>query len=355
MKTKQLLRTKVWFPNIDKLVEEDMRSCIPCQAVTNPKVREPLQMTELPAVSWQKVAADFKGPLRDGQYLLVVVNMYSRYPFVKKVTSTSAMAVILKLDELFAEQCIPVTLTTDNGPPFNSSEFKRFAEYLGFKHHRITPLWPQANGEVERVMRTLNKAIQTASVEGNPIMRVITEFLRNYRELACHHILRLARHPLSCYSNACIKTRLPVYTPPEQDDQLRAKDAAQKAKMKSYADSKQTKSSTINVGDTVLVRQERRNKTTPPFDPLVPYVVERRKGTQVTARRPGHLISRNVSFFKQIPKRSPSLENEENGDHDDTLPDGYEQRDMHQTEQGTNQMGPEVTQRRCLKSHKRDV
>ena len=33
-------------------------------------------MTDLPTACWQKVAADFKGPLHDGKYLLVVVDMY---------------------------------------------------------------------------------------------------------------------------------------------------------------------------------------------------------------------------------------------------------------------------------------
>lgn len=80
VKTKQLLRTKVSFPNIDKLVEQHIQSCVLCQAVTDQNVREPLRMTELPEACWQKVAADFKGPLPDGKYLLVVVDMYSRYP-----------------------------------------------------------------------------------------------------------------------------------------------------------------------------------------------------------------------------------------------------------------------------------
>lgn len=338
VKTKQLLRTKVWFPNIDKLVEQHIQSCIPCQAVTDKKVREPLQMTELPAACWQKVAADFKGPLPDGKYLLVVVDLYSRYPFVKTVTSTSAMAVIPKLDELFAEHGTPVTLITDNGPPFSGVEFERFAESLGFKHQKITPLWPQANGEVERVMRTLNKAIQIASVEGTPRMRVITEYLRNYR--ATPHTTT-GKTPAELLFKRSIRVRLPEYSVPESDDQLRERDAAQKARMKHYADGKQATSSTIDIGDMVLVRQKRQNKTTPPFDP-VPYVVERRHGTQVTARRPGHMITRNVSFFKQIPKRLHPERKEEEEEFDDipVIPSGSE-------DDNTSQVEPRIDNDTC--------
>ena len=35
VKTKQFLRSKVWFPGIDKSVESRVASCIPCQATTS--------------------------------------------------------------------------------------------------------------------------------------------------------------------------------------------------------------------------------------------------------------------------------------------------------------------------------
>ena len=34
VKTKQLLREKVWFPGIDRLAEEVIKACTPCQAAT---------------------------------------------------------------------------------------------------------------------------------------------------------------------------------------------------------------------------------------------------------------------------------------------------------------------------------
>jgi hypothetical protein len=49
VKTKQLIREKVWFPGIDKMVEEAVRACIPCQASNpGPNKREPICPTPLP-------------------------------------------------------------------------------------------------------------------------------------------------------------------------------------------------------------------------------------------------------------------------------------------------------------------
>ena len=48
VKTKSLLRSKVWFAGIDKLVENEVDPCIACQASTTQTKREPLQMTTIP-------------------------------------------------------------------------------------------------------------------------------------------------------------------------------------------------------------------------------------------------------------------------------------------------------------------
>ena len=45
VKTKQLLRSKVWFPGIDKSVERRVARCIPRQASINTSQREPLKMS----------------------------------------------------------------------------------------------------------------------------------------------------------------------------------------------------------------------------------------------------------------------------------------------------------------------
>ena len=91
MKTKQLIREKVWFPGIDKQVEEVVRSCIPCQALfTGPAPREPLCPTPLPPAPWTNIAIDFAGPFPSGEYAMVIIDEYSRFPEVEIVSTISA-------------------------------------------------------------------------------------------------------------------------------------------------------------------------------------------------------------------------------------------------------------------------
>ena len=120
-------------------------------------------MLKLPEREWHTVCADFCGPYPSGDYLLVVIDEYSRFPVVERVTSTSARAVIPIFHKIFTDYGLVEKVKTDNGPPFQSFEFRKFLEYYGVEHRKITTLWPQANGLAENFMKPLNKAIKAAT------------------------------------------------------------------------------------------------------------------------------------------------------------------------------------------------
>ena len=161
VKTKALLREKVWFPGIDQMVEKKVQSCSACLVSTPKAKREPLLMSPLPKAPRSEVSMDF-AELPNSEYLLIITDDYSRYPVVETVKPISANTVIPKVDKVFSEFGIPDVVKTDNGPPFNSSAFKSFAQTLGFQHRKVTPRWSRANGEVERFVRMV---IKTANLE----------------------------------------------------------------------------------------------------------------------------------------------------------------------------------------------
>ena len=54
-------------------------------------------------------------------------------------------------------------------------------EENSIEHQRITPLWPQANGEAENFMKPLAKAVRSAHAEGKLWTEHLYKFLLNYR------------------------------------------------------------------------------------------------------------------------------------------------------------------------------
>ena len=298
VKTKALLREKIWFPGIDKMVERRVKSCIPCQASVPETKREPLKMSPLPTAPWTEISVDF-AELPMGQYLLVLMDDYSRFPIVEIVPSTSASVVIPRLDKVLSEYGTPDVLRTDNGPPFNSRDFANFAEDLGFRHRKITPYWPRANAEVETFMRTVKKVIKTSICEQRDWKAELNRFLRNYRATP-HGTTGFP--PATLLHDRWMKIKLPqLMTEPSNRRDLQKRDSDNKAKMKKAADSKSyVKQSTLKEGDVVLVKPAIRRRKTDPAYGEQPYRVIQIKGSMVTAERGNHKVTRNTSFFKRV-------------------------------------------------------
>ena len=297
VKTKALLREKVWFPFIDTLVEEKCKNCIPCLSVSPHNPPEPIKVGELPQRPWDEVSIDFLGSIEGTNYFMVVIDDYSRFPIVETLTSLSAKAVLPRLERIFSMFGIPSVCRTDSGPPFQGDEFRQFAKQMGFKHRRITPLNPRANSVVERFMSPLQKAIKSAVIEGRDYKQEINRFLRNFR--ACPHP-STGLPPGTVMFNRPMKTLLPQFSVKRNDEHVRKRDTEAKLKRKLYSDKKMgAKQSVTKPGDTVLVKQPKKNKLTSPFNPKPGTVLER-KGSMVTVHHGDRTVTRDASHFKRI-------------------------------------------------------
>jgi transposase InsO family protein len=58
------------------------------------------------------------------------------------------------------------TLFTDNGPQFDSNEFKQFQKKWSFQHITSSPCYPQSNGGVERAVQSAKTLMKKAKEAG---------------------------------------------------------------------------------------------------------------------------------------------------------------------------------------------
>ena len=298
-RTKTLLRESCWFPFIDKLVDEQCKSCIPCMAASSKSTPEPLKPSPLPDKPWDEISVDFCGPFPTGEYFMVVICDYSRYPVVEKLFSLTASNVIAHLERIFGMFSVPKILKSDNGSPFNSHEFAEFASIMGFKHRKITPLNPQANGTAEAFMKPLVKTMKTASASGKNFKSELTVFLMNYRSTP-HPSTNVS--PFELMFNRKMKTKLPTFSVPTEDAEVRKRDQNAQLKNKTYGDIKRkAKPCLLQQGDKVLVKQKVQNKLSTPFSHTLGEVI-RRKGSMITARFDGREITRDAAHFKLVGK-----------------------------------------------------
>ena len=351
VKTKQIIRDKVWFPGMGEKVESLIGNCLACQAQIESNVRvNPLMMNVMPSEPWKVVQIDhYSRP--DGGHDIVVVDAGSRMPFVEEVASTSAEANMPVLDTLFSTFGVPEVVRTDNGPPFNSERFAQFAKYMGFKHQKITPEHPEANGLVERFMPNLTKIYTAAIIEKKPRKQALNEFLRNYRSTPhtstgyapadlffafqsnASRIARLAHigqnnlaiarpsveHVQSEKPNPVdhrigqggfrphdeLASHVKSNKINEKYEKARERDAKAKKRMKVYADERRKATEPdIQINDWVLIKQRRTHKRTPAFEPA-PYKVVAVNGSMVTGQRQGdgRLKTRDVAMCKRVSER----------------------------------------------------
>ena len=97
---------------------------------------------------------------QDYQYLLTVVDRFSRWPTavpIRDISASTLAKTILK--EWISTFGTPQVITTDRGAQFQSSLFQEFSNLLGVKHIKTTAYYPQDNGLVERFHRSLKTSL----------------------------------------------------------------------------------------------------------------------------------------------------------------------------------------------------
>ncbi len=304
--TKQNLRSRVWWPGMDKEAEKYCRSCHGCQIAAQASPPEPIRTTPLPAGPWQDLSMDFLGPLPTGENVFVVVDYYSRYYEVELMKSITAEKTIDALHRIFARHGLPISVSSDNGPQFKSATLHEYLAHMGIMHHKVTPRWPQANGEVERQNESLLKRMRIAHAEGGDWRRAIVDYMAAYRATPQ---ATTGKSPAELLFGRPMKTKMPEFIKDQVDLEVRDHDAERKGLSKLYADQRRgARESDIQLGDKAIMIDEDKGKLDTNFKPVVGDVVAK-AGSRVTVEMPsGARYDRNSSHVRKYIE--PEAQNE---------------------------------------------
>ena len=159
-KTKQLIKTLYWWPNMAKEIEDHIARCDPCQRIkipTGPKPGE-LQLMPSPPRPMMVLGMDtivMGGSASDtaAKYVQVIIDHHSRHVWAFPTKSNTASAAITSLKSVIqaVKPDSDCTLITDQGTNFMSKAFKNFAKANNIVHQRTSAYHPQSNGMTEKV------------------------------------------------------------------------------------------------------------------------------------------------------------------------------------------------------------
>ncbi|XP_017493596.1 PREDICTED: uncharacterized protein K02A2.6-like [Rhagoletis zephyria] len=246
VKTKSLARSYVYWPNIDKDIENMIKTCEPCQKYQANPEKSFLIPWEPTYSAWKRIHVDFAGPVH-GYYLFLIIDSFSKWPEVFKTKVITATFTINKLREVFSRFGLCDVLVSDNGRQFTSLEFQAFAKANGIKLSRTAPGHPSTNGQAENFVKTIKKSL-IATLEQNEVHNfdvILQRFLFDYR-ITKHCTTN--ESPSKLLLNRELKSRFSLMQPPTTKDIIESK---QINAVKNYKGKRKVN---FSVGQNVYVR-----------------------------------------------------------------------------------------------------
>lgn len=163
-KMKQIARKYLYWEGCGTDIENYVGSCKQCQILgidRTPRVYGNWPMTKTP---FERVHIDFFHKF--SRTFLILVDSYSRWIEIRRMTKTDANNVTHELDNIFTNFGFAATIVSDNGPPFNSHGFRKYCEMRNIEHILCPPYHPASNGLAERAVQT-TKAVLGKLIKEN--------------------------------------------------------------------------------------------------------------------------------------------------------------------------------------------
>jgi transposase InsO family protein len=223
VRMKELARSFVWWPKIDQDIEELVRQCASCQQVRNVPAVAPLTPWLWPGSPWSRVHIDFAE--KDDKHYLIVIDAYSKWPEIILMNSTTTVATVKVLRDLFGRYGLPHQIVSDNGPQFRSAEFEDFLNKNGVKHVKVAPYHPASNGMAERMVQSFKRCLSASKDSDKTLSQKVANFVLNYRSTP--HATT-GRTPSFLFLGRELRTRLTLVRP-DAHGRVMNKQAAQKS------------------------------------------------------------------------------------------------------------------------------
>ena len=180
VKMKQLARRYLWWPGLDKEIEETVKLCHSCQeAAKAPPAPNPASWS-WPGGPWKRLHLDFAGPYLSKMYL-VIVDAYSKFVEVVPMGQATTTNTIAALRRVFSYFGLPEHLLTDNGSQFTSAEFQKFLKENDIQHTLTAPGHPATNGLAERYVGEFKDKLNKIGETGETVQTKLDRFLLTHR------------------------------------------------------------------------------------------------------------------------------------------------------------------------------
>ena len=167
-------REFVFWVNINEDLKELIEKCDLCQSQQNSTSIIQKYISEVPPHPWHTVGSDLFYFRRID--FLVIVDYFSKYLIMRKITNSTSSAIIKELGMIFSEFGKPQVFRSDNGPCYSRQEFRFFMQNWSIKHRTSSPHYPQNNGLAESMVKVSKNLIEKAVLQDLPWNQLLLDY-----------------------------------------------------------------------------------------------------------------------------------------------------------------------------------
>jgi transposase InsO family protein len=161
-KTFHRLEERFYWRSMRRDVSSYINRCQKCQVSKILRVPPAPASSFSPESPWEVITVDLMGPYPPGTnqstYLLVVVDMFTKFVELFPLRKAKTEAVTEKLWLVCCRWGVPKVVLSDNGTQFTSAHYGEWCKALGIKPFYISAYHPQAN-MTERYNQTIKTMI----------------------------------------------------------------------------------------------------------------------------------------------------------------------------------------------------
>lgn len=159
------LKKRYWFPSMRNYVKNYILCCTGCMYNKKPVGKKPGSLYPITKqnIPMDTLHLDHLGPFvrstRRNAYLVVAIDAFTKFVFMQPVPNTKTSPVIKFLESVRENFGVPRRFICDRGTAFTSAKFTEYCDKLGVKRVLVATATPRANGQVERMNRTILAAL----------------------------------------------------------------------------------------------------------------------------------------------------------------------------------------------------
>ena len=175
---KKVARHRFWWLGMDADIDQTRAQCRDCNGMAPSNHNDVMADPPEPEYPWQLIVMDYFD--LEGYHYLVIADRYTGWPEIFKLDGKS-MALLKTSRKLFTQFGVPEEISTDGGPPFNSSDWSQFLKQWGIKHRNSSANYPQSNGRAELAVKSCKRMLRGNTVGGGLDTPKVTQALLQYR------------------------------------------------------------------------------------------------------------------------------------------------------------------------------